>query len=45
MATHYFARALCAIALLCGCVYGQTTTGTLLGTVNDPAAQRFRGRG
>lgn len=29
--------ALGALMLLCGCVYGQTTTGTLLGTVADPS--------
>ena len=37
METHHFARALCTLTLFCGCIYGQTTTGTLLGTVNDPA--------
>jgi hypothetical protein len=30
------AFALCALALLCGCIFGQTTTGTLLGIVADP---------
>ena len=30
------ARALCVAALLCGCVFSQTTTGNLLGTVTDP---------
>jgi len=30
------ALVLCALALLCGCIFGQTTTGTLLGTVADP---------
>src|SRR5690349_11491666 len=28
--------ALCALALLCGCIFGQSTTGTLLGVVADP---------
>ena len=28
---------LCAAALLCGCVFGQSTTGTLVGIVADPA--------
>jgi hypothetical protein len=37
MGTHHFARVLCTLTLFCGCIYGQTTTGTLLGTVNDPA--------
>ena len=27
---------LCVLVLLCGCIFGQTTTGTLLGTVADP---------
>src|SRR5262249_9661673 len=30
------AQALCALALGIGCIFGQTTTGTLLGTVADP---------
>src|SRR5436309_9181511 len=29
-------QALCASMLLCGCMFSQTTTGTLLGTVADP---------
>jgi hypothetical protein len=29
-------RVLCALVLACGCIFGQTTTGTLLGTVADP---------
>jgi len=37
MQTQRFVRALCALAILGGCLYGQTTTGTLLGTVADPA--------
>lgn len=37
METLRFVRVLCALALLCACSYGQTTTGTLLGTVADPA--------
>ena len=36
MAVKRTAEALCALALLCGCIFGQTTTGTLLGTVADP---------
>src|SRR5215472_649346 len=43
MENHCFARALCAITLLCGCIYGQTTTGTLLGTVNDPSDAAVQG--
>ena len=31
-----FVRVLGAFVLLCGCIYSQTTTGTLLGTVSDP---------
>jgi hypothetical protein len=31
------AWALCGLALLCGCIFGQTTTGTLIGTVTDPS--------
>jgi hypothetical protein len=30
-------QTLCAIALLSGCVFGQSTTGTLVGIVADPA--------
>src|ERR1700742_1766243 len=26
----------CALGLLCGCTFGQTTTGTLLGIIADP---------
>jgi len=37
MTVTRIAPALCALALLCGCVFGQTTTGTLLGTVADPS--------
>jgi hypothetical protein len=29
-------KACCALVLLCGCIFSQTTTGTLLGTVADP---------
>src|SRR5215471_2273418 len=36
MLTMRNALALCAVALLCGPLYGQTTTGTLLGTLADP---------
>jgi hypothetical protein len=36
MSVNRMAWALCAMALLCGCIFGQTTTGTLLGTVADP---------
>src|SRR5947207_14678085 len=28
--------ALCALVLLCGGIFAQSTTGTLLGTVSDP---------
>ncbi|HEV3199594.1 MAG TPA: carboxypeptidase-like regulatory domain-containing protein [Bryobacteraceae bacterium] len=35
-ATDRLARALCASALLAGCIFGQSTTGTLVGTVVDP---------
>ena len=37
MALHRLAQMLCALVVLCGCIFGQTTTGTLLGTVADPA--------
>ena len=37
MAVKRMAWALCALALLCGCIFGQTTTGTLIGTVTDPS--------
>jgi hypothetical protein len=30
------AQLLCVMALLCGCVFSQTTTGTVTGTVTDP---------
>jgi len=30
------AQAFCALACLSGCIFGQSTTGTLLGTVMDP---------
>jgi len=36
MTCKRMAQLLCVIALLCGCVFSQTTTGTLLGTVTDP---------
>ena len=36
MTVNRMARVLCAFATLCGCVFSQTTTGTLLGTVADP---------
>ena len=36
MAVNGMVRVLCAFALLCGCIFAQTTTGTLLGTVADP---------
>ena len=29
-------KAFCALALLSNCAFGQTTTGTLLGSVSDP---------
>ncbi len=37
MAVKRFARAFCALVLLCGLSYGQSTTGTLLGVVADPS--------
>ena len=36
MAVKQMAQALCAVVVVCGCIFGQTTTGTLLGTVVDP---------
>ena len=36
MTCKRMAQLLCVMALLCGCVFSQTTTGTLLGTVTDP---------
>ncbi len=36
MALQRIARVLCALVLVCGCIFGQTTTGTLVGTVVDP---------
>jgi hypothetical protein len=36
MAANRVTLALCAMALLCGRIYGQTSTGTLLGAVSDP---------
>src|SRR5262249_24079950 len=36
MAIQRMAQVLCALMLLCGCIFGQSTTGTLLGTVADP---------
>ncbi|MBZ5622991.1 MAG: carboxypeptidase-like regulatory domain-containing protein [Acidobacteriia bacterium] len=36
MAVQRMAQVLCALVVLCGCVFSQTTTGTLLGTVADP---------
>src|SRR6266404_2497215 len=36
MAVKRVAEALCAFALLCGSLFAQSTTGTLLGTVSDP---------
>ena len=36
MAVKRMAQMLCAVVVLCGCIFGQTTTGTLLGTVVDP---------
>src|SRR5690349_17891955 len=31
-----FTKALCAVGILCGGMFAQSTTGTLLGTVSDP---------
>ena len=36
MPVNRMAQVLCTLAILCGCVFSQTTTGTLLGTVADP---------
>ena len=36
MSSNRMAQAFCAIAFLCGCAFGQTTTATLQGTVIDP---------
>src|SRR5579872_2435326 len=36
MAVRRIVQALCAWLILSGCIFGQTTTGTLLGTVADP---------
>jgi len=36
MQVKRIAQALCAMVLLCGCLYSQTITGTLLGTITDP---------
>jgi len=36
MTCNRIAQVLCALVLLSGCIFGQTTTGTLLGTVVDP---------
>jgi hypothetical protein len=35
--------ALCALATLCGCIFGQSTTGTLIGTVADPGDAAIAG--
>ena len=35
MTVKRMAQLLCVIALLCGCVFAQTTTGTLTGTITD----------
>ena len=37
MTTTRMAQVFGATAILCGCVFAQTTTGTLQGTVVDPA--------
>src|ERR1039458_3218790 len=36
MTCKRMAQLLCAVALLCGCIFSQTTTGILRGTVTDP---------
>ena len=36
-AVQRMGQVLCALVLLCGSIFGQTTTGTLVGTVVDPA--------
>ena len=43
MAVKRMAWVLCALALLCGCIFGQTTTGTLIGTVTDPSDSTVAG--
>ena len=37
MSFKRIAQVLSSLALLCGCAFSQSTTGTLLGTVTDPA--------
>jgi len=37
MLLQRMAQVLCALVLLCGCVFAQSTTGTLAGSVVDPA--------
>src|ERR1035437_4741322 len=37
------AQVLCVVVLLCGCVFAQTTTATLQGTVTDPGAAAVPG--
>ena len=35
MPNNQMARVLCVMALLCGCVFSQSTTGTMTGTITD----------
>jgi hypothetical protein len=37
------ARTLCFLALVCACAFGQSTTGTLIGTVTDPGSAAVPG--
>ena len=43
MAVRRVSLAVCALALLCGCIFAQTTTGTLIGTVIDPSNSTVAG--
>jgi len=37
------AQAVCVLLVLCGCIFGQTTTGTLQGLVADPSSAAVAG--
>jgi hypothetical protein len=43
MTSKRIARIFCVLALLCTCIFSQTTTGTLLGTVTDPGGAAVPG--
>jgi hypothetical protein len=43
MQVNRIAQILCALALTCGCVFGQSATGTLQGTVLDPVGAAVPG--